>query len=158
MGIKSDYDVENEYTNIYKNARKLNSNMKNINTILKEHGYVEDSRGDMGESLLTVVIPEHGEKFPVEEVKGYIETAFQLARQFENFDTYHKENDYFEVSRLNAIKKAERIDQWRIWRDKLVRWTVGVSAAIFLYSLFVYLSGEIAFIKIPVRDLVLGGK
>ena len=158
MGIKSDYDVETEYKNIYQNARKLNSNMQKINSILKESGYIEDNRADMGESLLAVVLPEKIKDFPVKETQGFISTALQLARQFEQFDTYHKENDYFEVSRLNAIKHAERIDQWKIWRDKLVRWTVGVSAAVLLYSLFVYVSGQFEFIKIPVRDLVVGGK
>ena len=132
--------------------------MASINAILKKGGYVEDNRADMGTAFENVISSEHKEAFPAGEIQKYIGVANQLANSFDNFDMYHKENDFFEVSRLKAIRQAERIDQWKLWRDKFIRWSIGVVVAVFMYSMFVYASVEIDFIKIPVRDLVIGNK
>ena len=73
------------------------------------------------------------------------------------FSSFHKNlNDSyaFEINRQIKERRAERTDMWRLWRDKLIRWTAGAIAALLLYSGFVELSSSFGFLHIPIRDLV----
>lgn len=147
-------DLDDEYVNLFRQARKTSGQMKQINEALKKIGLVEETRGDMGDAIIKAT-QEKIDSFPAKEIQEYISGANQLSKNLENFNENYERNEVFEVSRQKAVRKAEREDAWKLWRDKIVRWTLGVSLALITYSFMVFISNHFPFITIPIRDLIL---
>ena len=157
MNNESDFDIEAEFKNLSKRSRALKAHMVEINKQLKDRDFIDENREDMT-GALKKVIDGQSNGYPLNEVEKYISSAHQLAGQFENFNKAYGEKNFFEVSKQRALREAERTDIWKLWRDKIARWVVGVLAAVILYSCLVYVSEESGFIKIPVRDFIFQGK
>ncbi len=154
MNKRYEVDLDEEYVNIFRQARKTSGQMKKINETLKKIGLVEETRGDMGDAIIRAT-QEKIDNFPAKEIQEYISGAYQLSRHLETFNDNYERNEVFEVSRQKAIRKAEREDVWKLWRDKIVRWILGVSLALIIYSFMVFISNKYPFITIPIRDLIL---
>jgi formyltetrahydrofolate synthetase len=58
----------------------------------------------------------------------------------------------------NKLAEAERSRAWLLFWQKSLRWSLGVVFALIMYSGAVFLSENINFIKIPVRDLITSHK
>jgi len=57
-----------------------------------------------------------------------------------------------ELAKKEDERNAERKYLWRLWGERLVRWTLGAFAAVLIYSCAVWASEHSEFIKVPIKD------
>lgn len=144
--ISLTHDAERNETAVIDFLRKKNTLSENKNVM------------DNLSRLIKSIIPNDKHSgFPLVELHNYLNNLYGIKDTIKTFEKFMTEENYIEVKQQLAIKKAERQAIWPLWRDKLARWFMGVSAAVILYSAFVALSNKWDFIKIPVRDMVVGG-
>ena len=106
----------------------------------------------------------------VQNIEQYIIKSRHLVLSLNGFnEAYEKgkvteearQNIYYENERSNEKEKRkdDRIDQWKIWSQKTVRWAVGAFIAVLLYSTAAYFSDrENSFVKIPIKDWIQESK
>ncbi len=147
--------TDQEYEALYHEAKSLAKEKRKIIGELKQNGFINETSEDIGSSL-GVVFKEDLNNYPNTLIQNYIHHAGQLCEKFEIFHTEYQQENLFDIARQKATRKAERDDHWKLWFQKFIRWTAGIFGAVILYSTLVALSDWFSFIKIPVRDLVVG--
>lgn len=81
-------------------------------------------------------------------------TATALSKEIKNSIDFSETQHQTDIRRQQEIRKAERLDQWKLWAQKFARWVVGIFAVIFLYSTFSWLTTGSDFWKIPVKETI----
>ena len=150
--------VDELYVEIVNIAKDLGGARANLETVFKKGGYMEKQENieTAFQTLHKSIKDEYVTTYPSSELQHFYNLGVKLSNRFKNFDEKFNQRTLSEVATQKEVRKAERQDLWKLWRDKLGRWIVGVSLAIAMYSLFVKFSEWWGFIKIPVRDLVVG--
>lgn len=94
-----------------------------------------------------------------ELVSGYISLSSAYILDGEKIanlvDSYIKDyTNYREIEQANIAdqRAADRKYYWVLFFERLGRWGLGTVAAVLLYSLAVYASSQIDFIKVPIKD------
>lgn len=152
-GIK-DMDSEHDFNNIVTQSNTIINLVNNINEDLAKTSF-QYNKNNMGGVLSKVIKDEYKNLTFYTNLENLFKEANIIANQLVNFKNTLQSTEYFEIEKLKSIRKAERIDMWKLWRDKLGRWLLGGFAAITLYSALVLLSEKYEFFKVPVRDLVV---
>lgn len=126
-----------------------------IKNRLKPFGYFENP--DISAPILLKYYESQDQANKNEISREITEFLRASSKAFDHPKTYfdNKESqNKLEAHMQSVLRANERKDMWKLWFHKLIRWTVGVFLTIFLYSLFVYLSEKIDFIKIPIKDSI----
>ena len=146
--------LERTYLNLIEKNTELENTKNRMTERLKEGGFIQGEQKNLEDVLDKFIL---NDDFPAVDVQDLVKRAGSLIKVIKTFKDLHEKDEFFDISRKKAARKAEREDAWKLWRDKLGRWLLGVSAAVLLYSALVALSKWWGFIVIPVRDLVVGG-
>lgn len=148
---------------MFKNVVTKGVHLRNLENELRaelEKAYVDKNDHDIATVIVNAVQTANvnsSMNFPYPILHKYLTEILAQSNTFSDLSIQLMDSNLFEVKKQMAIREAERLDQWKLWRDKLARWFMGGSAALVLYSIFVALSEKWDFIKIPVRDMVIGG-
>lgn len=151
------YDIEAGYSSLIKTNTIVQEQYTSIINILLRTNIIEDQSSDLASVIKHLSEQALLPNFPSADVQEYLAKVNELTTKLEQFNEYHVQSDYFEISKAVEHRKAERKDAWKLWRDKLGRWTLGVLAAVLMYSALVAFSKWTGWLVIPVRDLVVSG-
>ena len=147
------FNIEDRYLSIVRNAEKLRSSFSHISKRLKDNNYIEPTNNNMCGAIRKLVDQEVIGEFPVVEIENYLINASAWTNDLVEFHQRKEEDDYFVISRQKGARRAERIDFWVLWIQRLIRWVLSVFLIVFIYSVLVWISDSVNFIKIPLRDL-----
>lgn len=155
MSVK---EAQKHYTETIKAYSQLRKQEEMLKTEIKKRLDMEgENIPDLiNNALMATNGSEDGvQHFPFDHLQEYHVRIKNFSTHFNMFDDSIDESTFVEVQKQIEIREAERSDMWKLWRDKLARWFMGVSVAVVLYSAFVALSDKWSFIKVPVRDMVI---
>lgn len=76
----------------------------------------------------------------VAHVANHLEGVESAIRAIEESIVEHQQDFEIEVYQEAQRRRAERIDMWKLWVERTVRWVVGVALFVFAYSTAVNLS------------------
>ena len=150
----SNYDAEVGYKTLIETNTEVQNQYTTINKKLLKSNIIDEKGGNLATAIKGLSTQALSVNFPNADVESYLMKVNELTKRLEQFSNYHEKNEFFDISKAIEHRKAERNDAWMLWRDKLIRWTAGITAAVLMYSTFVYLSEKVDFIKVPVHDLV----
>lgn len=152
------YNSETGYMQIVDAFNRTNNVEEKVRKKLFDAQLIQDEAGEISTAIEAlakrVEIQMFDKKFPRAHVTEYLVQVKNFVNLFNEFNRYREQNNFFEVSKQRAVREAERNDQWKLWRDKLVRWVAGIFIAVLLYSTLVALteSSWFSWLKIPLRD------
>jgi hypothetical protein len=99
-----------------------------------------------------------------EEISNLLVNADVMCKLLEELKSNHESFTTRKINDERKVREAERKDKWILWRDQLVRWTLGVCMAVILNSAFVYASDDHCVvedgetprfcIKVPIKDWI----
>ena len=136
------------FKDIQPNILKLNKHLQDINSNLDHYKIDPFSRGRGIGSLSTQFHKDPTGTGGLPLIEGFIMESIEIV---EKLDEYRSRSTLY-LEHSKAQRKAERQDMWILWLQRLVRWTLGIIAAVVLYSALVWASEKDNFIKIPIKD------
>ncbi|NKB37841.1 MAG: hypothetical protein GKR93_11845 [Gammaproteobacteria bacterium] len=148
--------IERQFRNVDQARSNLNSELSNLKDSCNEKGYHvnSDNLVQVVTSLTSGIAEKGASSFPIKRLTSFAETMQVFLAEFDVFIMKMESQNYLEAQRQRYIRKEERRDIWILWTQKIVRWMLGILAAIVMYSSLVWVSEHWGFIKVPVRDLV----
>ena len=159
----SKYNSENGYAQLVEAFNNTNNAKEETRRRLLDVELISEEVGDLSSAIealskqVEINNPLVKNNFPYAQVTEYLVQANNFSNKFNEFNRYREQNNFFEISKQQAAREAERSDHWKLWRDKLGRWVLGIFSAVLIYSALVAMSEWLGWLKIPVRDLVVGG-
>jgi len=153
----SKYDAEAGYKNLIETNTEVQSLYTEIINTLLRNNTIDSTSGDLASVINGLSNQALTVNFPNAVVQEYLTKVNELTNRLEKFNNHHEQSNYFDISKAIGHRKAERNDAWKLWRDKLGRWTMGVLVAVLIYSALVALSKWTGWLVIHVRDLVVSG-
>lgn len=153
-------NIVQQYSEILETVTNTKQAISDLESKLKRSRVLEENQNIsiLGKALDKKLQQFSADFLPYTDIQNVMNQLIVLVRNIEDFNDSFTKNNYFEIQRQIAVREAERKDAWKLYRDRLGRWVLGVCAAVVLYSAFVALSHKWDFIKVPVRDIVLHGK
>ncbi len=143
-----------EITTLGRKAKSLINDLKIIDANISQKNHVDRDCKDLAGAFNQAISGEVVNDFPFSQVLKFVNQALVFANDFRKFQMSNEQNDHLKICRDNSIRKAERLDYWKLWSQRALRAVLSVAILVFVYSSLVWLSEHYSFIKIPIRDLV----
>jgi len=143
-----------EITTLGRKAKSLINDLKIIDAHIAQKNNVDRGCKDLAGAFNQAISGEVVNDFPFSHVLKFVNQALVFANDFTKFQISNEQNDHLKICRDNSIRKAERLDYWKLWSQRALRAVLSVAILVFVYSSLVWLSEHYSFIKIPIRDLV----
>lgn len=144
-------------------TKRLQEIIDGINSNLVHEGYEKISSSN-NKNIWAEYIEKNPEKsgqyFLIDE---FMREALMISNLVNQYSENHLKNweidaqrreDLFlqELNHQKQERKSERIDYWILWFHKSIRWVAGFVLLIVVYSSTVWVSEQVGFVKIPVKD------
>jgi hypothetical protein len=142
-------------------AKEIKGTHENLGAILKENRFLVENENTIQDAIKKLIRPEqnalplNNDAFPVDQVHDYFSQANTLVEKVLTLAEEIDYNDHWDVRKEVNSRKAARRDMWWLWLQKLSRWSLGIFAAVFLYSILVAIADSWDFLHVPIRDLIL---
>ncbi len=88
------------------------------------------------------------------EVANLYRSTSELVADLERRVASYEDTWRLDRQHEEDLRASLRIDRWKDWFQRYVRWTIGIFAAVTIYSTVVWMSEKTDFFKVPIRDIL----